>query len=99
GDVIVEEGDIHGDGVNVAARLEALADPGGICVSRVVRDLVRDKLDLTLDDLGEQSLKNIVRPVRVFGIRPAGAPAAAGAPALGIPEKPSIAILPFQNMS
>jgi adenylate cyclase len=100
GDVIVEEGDIHGDGVNVAARLEALAEPGGICVSRVVRDQVRDKLDLTLDDLGEQSLKNIVRPVRVFGIRPAGAPAAAaGGPALGIPEKPSIAILPFQNMS
>jgi adenylate cyclase len=64
GDVIVEEGDIHGDGVNVAARLEALAEPGGICVSRVVRDQVRDKLDLTLDDLGEQSLKNIVRPVR-----------------------------------
>jgi adenylate cyclase len=99
GDVIVEEGDIHGDGVNVAARLEALAEPGGICVSRVVRDQVRDKLDLTLDDLGEQSLKNIVRPVRVFGIRPAGAPAAAVGPALGIPEKPSIAILPFQNMS
>ncbi len=100
GDVIVEEGDIHGDGVNVAARLEALAEPGGICVSRVVRDQVRDKLDLLLEDLGEQSLKNIARPVRVFRIRPVGAPATAAAgPALAVPDKPSIAVLPFQNMS
>jgi TolB-like protein/class 3 adenylate cyclase len=100
GDVIVEDGDIHGDGVNVAARLEALAEPGGICVSRVVRDQVRDKLDLSLEDLGEQSLKNIARPVRVFRIHPAGTPvAAAGGPALTVPEKPSIAVLPFQNMS
>jgi adenylate cyclase len=99
GDVIVEEGDIHGDGVNVAARLEALAEPGGICVSRVVRDQVRDKLDVALEDLGEQSLKNIARPVRVFRIRPAGAPAATAGPVLAIPDKPSIAVLPFQNMS
>jgi TolB-like protein len=100
GDVIVEEGDIHGDGVNVAARLEALAEPGGICISRVVRDQVRDKLDLVLDDLGEQSLKNIARPVRVFRTRPAGAPvAAANGPVLTVPDKPSIAVLPFQNMS
>jgi adenylate cyclase len=100
GDVIFEEGDIHGDGVNVAARLEALAEPGGICISRVVRDQVRDRLDLALEDLGEQSLKNIVRPVRVFRVRPDGAPATTVArPALALPDKPSIAVLPFQNMS
>jgi len=66
GDVIVEEHDIFGDGVNVAARLEALAEPGGICVSRVVRDQVRDKVDLAFEDLGEQQVKNIARPVRVY---------------------------------
>src|SRR5262244_3705607 len=68
GDVIVEEHDIFGDGVNVAARLEALADPGGIYVSRVVRDQVRDKLDFAFEDTGEQQVKNIARPVRVFRI-------------------------------
>jgi adenylate cyclase len=68
GDVIVEEDDIFGDGVNVAARLEALAEPGGICVSRVVRDQVRDKVDLGFEDLGEQQVKNIARPVRVYRI-------------------------------
>jgi len=72
GDVIVEEDDIFGDGVNVAARLEALADPGGICVSRMVRDNVRDKLDCIFDDLGEQQVKNIARPVRVFALQPKG---------------------------
>src|SRR6266851_3236291 len=103
GDVIKDRGDIFGDGVNVAARLEALAEPGGICVSRVVRDQVRDKLDFTFDDTGEQQVKNIARPVRVYrvGARAAGAPAAetsaVAAPAL--PEKPSIAGLPFQNLS
>ena len=66
GDVIAEGEDIFGDGVNVAARLEALAEPGGICVSRVVRDQVRDRLDYAFEDLGEQSVKNIVRPVRVY---------------------------------
>jgi adenylate cyclase len=70
GDVIAEEEDIFGDGVNVAARLEALAEPGGICVSRVVRDQVRDKLDYGFEDLGEQNVKNIVRPVRVYALRP-----------------------------
>jgi adenylate cyclase len=99
GDVIVEEGDIHGDGVNVAARLEALAEPGGICISRVVRDQVRDKLDLALEDLGEQSLKNIARPLRVFRIRPVGAPTVTAGPPLAVPDKPSIAVLPFQNLS
>jgi adenylate cyclase len=70
GDVIVEDHDIFGDGVNVAARLEALAEPGGICVSRVVRDQVRDRLNYTFEDLGEQSVKNIARPVRVYALRP-----------------------------
>ncbi len=103
GDIISDDNDIYGDGVNVAARLEALAEPGGICVSRVVRDQVRDKLDFTFDDTGEQQVKNIARPVRVYrvGARASGAPAgemrAVAAPAL--PEKPSIAVLPFQNLS
>jgi TolB-like protein/class 3 adenylate cyclase/Tfp pilus assembly protein PilF len=100
GDVIVENGDIHGDGVNVAARLEALAEPGGICVSRVVRDQVRDKLDIAFEDLGEQALKNIARPMRVFRVRPdAAVSAVSPAPALALPDKPSIAVLPFENMS
>jgi class 3 adenylate cyclase len=71
GDVIAEPNDIFGDGVNVAARLEALAEPGGICVSRVVRDQVRDRLDYTFEDLGEQQVKNIARPVRVYALRSA----------------------------
>ena len=70
GDVIVEEHDIFGDGVNVAARLEALADPGGICISRVVRDQIRDKLPYPFEDRGEQVVKNIARPVPVFALRP-----------------------------
>src|ERR1700745_1670755 len=68
GDIIVEDGDIFGDGVNLAARLEGLAKPGGICVSRVVRDEIRDKLDFAFDDMGEQNLKNITRPMRVFAV-------------------------------
>ena len=101
GDVISEEHDIFGDGVNVAARLEALAEPGGICLSRVVRDQVRDKLDYTFEDLGEQQVKNIARPVRVYRVRDtsAGKSPIAPAPALPLPEKPSIAVLPFANMS
>jgi adenylate cyclase len=70
GDVIAEDEDIFGDGVNVAARLEALAEPGGICVSGTVRDQIRDKLPYALDDMGEQSVKNIARPVRVYALRP-----------------------------
>src|SRR5882672_10375796 len=66
GDIISDEHDIYGDGVNVAARLEALAAPGGICVSRVVRDQVRDKLAFVFEDLGEQQVKNIARPVRAY---------------------------------
>jgi adenylate cyclase len=72
GDVIVEEHDIFGDGVNVAARLEALAEPGGICVSRMVRDQIRDKLPYPFEDMGEQNVKNIARPVRAFALRPEG---------------------------
>jgi adenylate cyclase len=71
GDVIAEEHDIFGDGVNVAARLEALAEPGGICVSRTVRDHVRDKLPYPFEDRGEQSVKNIARPLRVYALSPA----------------------------
>src|SRR5207302_5961494 len=70
GDIIVEANDIFGDGVNVAARLEGLCEPGGICISRAVRDQVRDKLPVTFDDLGEQAVKNIARPVRAFGLGP-----------------------------
>ena len=69
GDIIVEGDDIHGDGVNVAARLEGIAEPGGICVSGTVRDHIGDRLDLAFDDMGEQALKNIARPVRVYRVR------------------------------
>src|SRR6516165_10700963 len=82
GDVIAEEDDIYGDGVNVAARLEALAEPGGICISRMVRDQVRDKLDFSFEDKGEQSVKNIARSVRVFALRPE---AVAELPAASVP--------------
>jgi adenylate cyclase len=103
GDVIAEEQDIFGDGVNVAARLEGLAEPGGIWVSRVVRDQVRDKLDFAFEDLGEQHVKNIARPVRVYRVRnasiPAESPLTGRQSALPLPDKPSIAVLPFQNMS
>jgi adenylate cyclase len=104
GDIIIDEGDIYGDGVNVAARLEALAEPGGICVSRVVRDQVRDRLDLAFEDMGEQQVKNIARPVRVHRIRLGEKPPASGEPPtapapLALPDKPSIAVLPFVNMS
>ena len=83
GDIIVEENDIFGDGVNVAARLEAMCQPGGLCISRAVRDQVRDKLPLSFDDLGEQTVKNIARPIRVFGLTPT---AIAAAPELSPPR-------------
>src|SRR5271165_2582915 len=82
GDVIAEDDDIFGDGVNVAARLEALAEPGGICVSGTVRDQIRDKLPYPLEDRGEQSVKNIARPVRVYALRPE---AVADLPASSLP--------------
>ncbi len=143
GDVIVEGDDLHGDGINVAARIEALAEPGGIAISRSARDQIRDKLDITLQDLGEIQVKNIARPVRVFNVVYSNAvsqsptpsirksavwkPIAAGAflfallilgastwvwlrpggveaaslerMQLELPEKPSVAILPFQTQS
>ena len=147
GDIIIDESDIFGDGVNVAARLEALAEPGGICVNRMVRDQVRDKLDLVFEDMGEQQVKNIARPVRAYRVvtdaavrlaaavvpgrrrqvprwviaagisglvlgavgaaafwriyPPHPAPTAAGARATPptLPDKPSIAVLPFANLS
>ena len=102
GDVIVEDGDIHGDGVNVAARLEALAEPGGICISATVRDHVGDRLDLAFEDMGEQGLKNIARAVRAYRIRLTkmeSTPKVEDAPVLALPDKPSIAVLAFTNMS
>ena len=99
GDVIVEDGDIHGDGVNVAARLEALSDTGGISVSAVVRDQVHGRLDCAFDDLGEPDLKNIARKVRVYRMRLARPAAVTAAPALALPDKPSIMVLPFQNQN
>ncbi|HET6469155.1 MAG TPA: adenylate/guanylate cyclase domain-containing protein [Geminicoccaceae bacterium] len=100
GDVISEDGDIFGDGVNVAARLQELAEPGGICVSGAVRDQVGDRLDVAFHDLGEQSVKNIARPIRVHRVLLGeGAPAAPEVGAAPRTEKPSLAVLPFANMS
>jgi adenylate cyclase len=97
GDVIVEDGALYGDGVNVAARLESLADAGGIVVSASAYEQVRDKLKLGFEDLGENAVKNIARPVRAYRVVREGAPAAASRPARD--DKPAIAVLPFQNMS
>lgn len=101
GDIIIDGDDIYGDGVNVAARLEGLAEANGICVSRVVHDQVRDKLGLGFEDLGERQLKNIARPVRVFRIATPdiGLRTQSANPTLAIPDKPSIAVLPFTNIS
>jgi TolB-like protein/class 3 adenylate cyclase len=116
GDIIIEEGDIFGDGVNIAARLEALAEPGGICLSAAAHEQVRDRLGLAFDDLGDKQVKNIARPVRVYrvtlkspllnppphageeGRRDSGGQVGA-APPLPLPDKPSLAVLPFQNMT
>ena len=97
GDIVVEGDDIFGDGVNVAARLEGLAEPGGICVSARVREDAAGRLDLAFEDIGEQPLKNISRPVRVF--RVVAEPRPVSEPALALPDKPSIAVLPFANLS
>src|SRR5262249_16465624 len=98
GDVIIEGEDIYGDGVNIAARLESIAEPGAIFVSRAVRDSVRDKVEVVLEDLGEKPVKNIARPVRVFRIGRADGTRLAPLPPT-VPDKPSIAVLPFTNMS
>jgi len=124
GDIIIEDGDIFGDGVNIAARLEALAEPGGICLSAAAYEQVRDRLDLAFDDLGEQQVKNITRPVRVYRIpitltlptpsarapslsriagegepRRASDAVGEGKQGLPLPDKPSLAVLPFQNLT
>src|SRR6476620_1889190 len=99
GDIIIDEADIHGDCVNVAARLEALAQPGGICISEAVHDQVRGKLDVGFEDMGEQSLKNTARPVRVYRVAKGGGEASASMQtpferqALPLTDKPSIAVL------
>jgi TolB-like protein/Tfp pilus assembly protein PilF len=106
GDIIVDGDDIFGDGVNVAARLEALAEPGGICISRVVRDQIRDKLPYAFEDLGEQSVKNIARPVRVYALRSEAIAALPAPSVLAIPPisqpaaapRLSIVVLPFINL-
>jgi len=106
GDIVIDGEDILGDGVNIAARLEGMAEPGGIVVSRAARDQIRDRLDLKLEDMGEHEVKNIARPVRMFSVcysqpsdaRPGEAPGA-GAAGPAAPDKPSIAVLAFENMS
>jgi adenylate cyclase len=98
GDVMVDGDNLLGDGVNIAARLEALAEPGAICVSATARDHIGNKLPLAFDDLGDQQVKNIAQAIRVYRVqvaKPAGQPVAA----LPLPDKPSIAVLPFANMS
>src|SRR5262245_31343377 len=97
GDIIIDGADIWGDGVNVAARLEALADPGGICVSGRVQEDIHGSLEVVFQDMGDQQLKNIARPVRVHRVLLKGG--AKAVPALQHPHKPAIAILPFNNMS
>src|SRR5450759_283723 len=96
GDIIIDDGDIYGDGVNIAARIETLASPGAICLSDNAYQQIKGKLALDVNDMGEQPLKNIAQPVRVYGVR---YEAASVRPALTLPDRPSIAVLPFQNMS
>jgi adenylate cyclase len=98
GDIISDGNDIFGDGVNVAARLEGLAEPGGVCVSLRVQEDTSGKLDFAFEDVGEQRFKNIARPVRAYRVRLSGGLTSA-LPTLALPEKPSIAVMPFQNMS
>ncbi|MGI9523155.1 MAG: adenylate/guanylate cyclase domain-containing protein, partial [Hyphomicrobiaceae bacterium] len=99
GDVVIDGDDIQGDGVNVAARLESLAPPGGICISGSVHEQIRDRLDLPFDDLGEREVKNISRPVRVWQWTATASPVLTTGETLALPDKPSIAVLPFENMS
>ena len=107
GDIIIDENDIFGDGVNIAARLEGIAEPGGICISDDAQRQVRGKVDVSFEDMGSQTLKNIAEPMRAWrvqlgrqGIAAAQQVSSASqALALALPDKPSIAVLPFQNMS
>ena len=98
GDIIIDGSDIHGDGVNIAARLEGIANPGTTYISDSSYQQVRDKLAIDFEDMGEHQLKNIARPVRVYRVQLGGTPANES-PTLALPDKPSIAVLPFQNMS
>jgi TolB-like protein/Tfp pilus assembly protein PilF len=101
GDIVEQGGDIFGDGVNIAARLEGIAKPGGICVSGRVQEDAEGKIPATFEDMGETALKNIARPVRAYRLQLGGAvsphPSVSAAP--GLPDRPSLAVLPFQNMS
>lgn len=102
GDIIIEGSDIYGDGVNIAARLESLAEPGGICLSQQAYDHVETKLDARYEDIGEQQVKNIARPIRVYRInsgKSKEATTTSEPKAISLPDKPSIAVLPFTNMS
>ncbi len=105
GDIIIDDNDIFGEGVNIAARLEGIADPGGICISDDAHRQIRGKTEIAYDDMGHQSLKNIAEPMRAWRARPApnATPSEVvverPAPVLALPEKPSIVVLPFQNMS
>ncbi len=107
GDIIFDESDIFGDGVNIAARLEGISEPGGVCVSDDAQRQIRAKVDVAFDDMGPQTLKNIAEPMRVWrvqiGISSTSAPrksaSASSSQSLAFPDKPSIAVLPFQNMS
>jgi len=105
GDIIIDDNDIFGDGVNIAARLEGIAEPGGVCVSDDAHRQIRGKIDIAFDDIGEQTLKNIAEPMRAWHMRLAGeaAPAIRSSPIqvqdLALPDKPSIVVLPFDNMS
>ena len=100
GDIIFDDNDIFGDGVNIAARLEGIAEPGGVCISDDTYRQIRDRVDAAFDDKGETALKNIARPVRVFALAGARQPATEvieAVPPLALPDKPSIAVLPFFN--
>jgi adenylate cyclase len=106
GDIIIDDDDIFGDGVNIAARLEGIADPGGICISDDAHRQIRGKTEIVYDDMGHQSLKNISEPMRVWRARPSRGDTEMEAlkvdpstPSLALPDKPSIAVLPFSNMS
>src|SRR5262249_54674093 len=100
GDIIIDGDDIYGDGVNIAARLQAMADPGTVCVSAAAWEQARGKVPFGADDLGERQLKNIERPVRVFRIGGSASEMTDTArKSLPLPDKPSIAVLPFTNMS
>jgi class 3 adenylate cyclase len=98
GDIIIDDNDIFGDGVNIAARLEGIAEPGGVCISDDAQRQIRGKVDIAFEDMGLQSLKNIAEPMRAWRVK-LGGQVAVTAPGLALPDKPSIAVLPFQNMS